>query len=118
MRHAPGPRKCSRGTVANAFTTAALLIGAVKRGEASYHFIEIMTCPGGCIGGGGQPRFTDNRIRESRIAAIYREDEGKKLRKSHENPDVQRLYAEFLGQPLGDRSHHLLHTKYTPKERV
>ena len=52
------------------------------------------------------------------LAAIYREDEGKKFRKSHEDPDVQRLYAEFLGQPLGDRSHHLLHPKYTPKERV
>jgi iron only hydrogenase large subunit-like protein/ferredoxin len=104
--------------VAHGLGNAQQLIGAVKRGEASYHFIEVMTCPGGCIGGGGQPRFTDNRIRESRIAAIYREDEGKKLRKSHENPDVQKLYAEFLGQPLGDRSHHLLHTKYTPKERV
>ena len=104
--------------VAHGLSNAQRLIEAVKRGEASYHFIEVMTCPGGCIGGGGQPRFTDNRIRESRIAAIYREDEGKKLRKSHENPDVQRLYAEFLGQPLGDRSHHLLHTKYTPKERV
>jgi iron only hydrogenase large subunit-like protein/ferredoxin len=104
--------------VAHGLSNAQRLIGAVKRGEASYHFVEIMTCPGGCIGGGGQPRFTDNKIRESRIAAIYREDEGKKLRKSHENPDVQRLYAEFLGQPLGDRSHHLLHTKYTPKERV
>ena len=104
--------------VAHGLSNAQQLIAAVKRGEANYHFIEIMTCPGGCIGGGGQPRFTDNRIRQSRIAAIYREDEGKKLRKSHENPDVQRLYAEFLGQPLGDRSHHLLHTKYTPKERV
>ena len=104
--------------VAHGLSNAQRLIGAVKRGEASYHFIEVMTCPGGCIGGGGQPRFTDNKIRESRIAAIYREDEGKKLRKSHENPDVQKLYAEFLGQPLGDRSHHLLHTKYTPKERV
>ncbi len=104
--------------VAHGLSNAQRLITAVKRGEANYHFIEIMTCPGGCIGGGGQPRFTDNKIRESRIAAIYREDEGKKLRKSHENPDIQKLYAEFLGQPLGDRSHHLLHTKYTPKERV
>ncbi len=104
--------------VAHGLSNAQRLIGAIKRGEASYHFIEVMTCPGGCIGGGGQPRFTDNRIRQARIAAIYREDEGKKLRKSHENPDIQRLYAEFLGQPLGDRSHHLLHTKYTPKERV
>jgi iron only hydrogenase large subunit-like protein len=104
--------------VAHGLSNAQRLIETVKRGEAIYHFIEVMSCPGGCIGGGGQPRFTDNRIRQSRIAAIYREDEGKKLRKSHENPDVQKLYAEFLGQPLGDRSHHLLHTEYTPKERV
>ena len=58
-----------------------------------------MTCPGGCIGGGGQPRYTNNQVRQARIDAIYREDEGKTLRKSHENPDVMRLYAEFLGQP-------------------
>ena len=104
--------------VAHGLSNAQRLIAAVKRGEASYHFVEVMTCSGGCIGGGGQPRFTDNQIRQARIAAIYREDEGKKFRKSHDNPDVQRLYAEFLGRPLGDRSHHLLHTKYTPKERV
>ena len=104
--------------VAHGLSNAQRLIAAVKRGEASYHFVEIMTCSGGCIGGGGQPRFTDNQVRQARIAAIYREDEGKKYRKSHENPDVQRLYAEFLGRPLGDRSHHLLHTKYTPKDRV
>ena len=90
----------------------------IKSGEKQYHFVEVMTCPGGCIGGGGQPRFTDNSVREARIAAIYREDEGKGLRKSHENPDVARLYAEFLGKPLGERSHHLLHTTYTPRERV
>ena len=77
-----------------------------------------MTCPGGCIGGGGQPRYTTNAVREARIGAIYREDEGKQLRKSHENPDVAKLYEEFLGQPLGEKSHHLLHTKYSPRERV
>jgi NADP-reducing hydrogenase subunit HndD len=104
--------------VAHGLSNAQRLIEAVKRGEANYHFVEVMTCSGGCIGGGGQPRFTDNCVRESRIAAIYREDEGKTLRKSHDNPDVQRLYAEFLGQPLGERSHHLLHTKYTAKERI
>ena len=104
--------------VAHGLSNAQRLIAAVEAAAKQYHFVEVMTCPGGCIGGGGQPRFTDNQVREARIAAIYREDEGKKLRKSHENPDVQQLYAEFLGQPLGERSHHLLHTKYTPKERV
>jgi iron only hydrogenase large subunit-like protein len=77
-----------------------------------------MTCPGGCIGGGGQPRFTDNAVRAARIAAIYREDEGKRVRKSHLNPEVQRLYDEFLGRPLGEKSHRLLHTHYAPRPRV
>ena len=77
-----------------------------------------MTCPGGCIGGGGQPRFTTNDVRQARIAAIYREDEGKKLRKSHENPDIRQLYEEFLGKPLGEKSHHLLHTHYVRRSRV
>ncbi len=77
-----------------------------------------MTCPGGCIGGGGQPRFTDDAVRLARIEAIYREDEGKKLRKSHENPAIQKLYEEFLGQPLGEQSHHLLHTQYHQRSPV
>lgn len=104
--------------VANGLGNAQNLIGAVKSGEKQYHFVEVMTCPGGCIGGGGQPRFTDNRVRQLRITAIYNEDEGKKMRKSHQNPSVAQLYAEFLGKPLGEKSHHLLHTKYTPRARV
>jgi iron-only hydrogenase group A len=104
--------------VAHGLSNAQRVIAAIKNGEKQYHFIEVMTCPGGCIGGGGQPRFTTNETRQCRIAAIYREDEGKQLRKSHDNPDVQQLYQEFLGQPLGEKSHHLLHTKYTPRERV
>ena len=104
--------------VAHGLSNAQKVIAAVKSGEKQYHFIEVMTCPGGCIGGGGQPRFTTNDVRKARIGAIYAEDEGKKLRKSHDNPDVQKLYEEFLGQPLGEKSHHLLHTKYTPREKV
>ena len=104
--------------VAHGLSNAQQVIAAVKSGQKQYHFVEVMTCPGGCIGGGGQPRFTDNQIREARIAAIYREDEGKKLRKSHDNPEVQELYRAFLGKPLGDRSHHLLHTQYTPRPRM
>ena len=65
-------------------------------------------------GGGGQPRFTDDAVRLKRIQAIYAEDEGKTLRKSHENPAVQQLYREFLGEPLGAKSHELLHTHYKP----
>lgn len=65
-----------------------------------------------------QPRYTNNQVRQARIAATYREDEGKRLRKSHDNPDIARLYEEFLGRPLGERSHSLLHTQYTPRSRV
>ncbi|HOT49840.1 MAG TPA: NADH-dependent [FeFe] hydrogenase, group A6 [Candidatus Hydrogenedentes bacterium] len=94
------------------------LMERIKSGAATYHFIEVMTCPGGCIGGGGQPRMTDNSVRLARIAAIYKEDEGKQIRKSHENPDVTRIYKEFLGEPNGHKSHQLLHTKYTERSRV
>jgi NADP-reducing hydrogenase subunit HndD len=94
---------------------AKALMDEVARGESPYHFIEVMGCPGGCISGGGQPRPTNNAIRQKRLEAIRREDEGKKLRKSHENPFVQDLYRDFLGEPLGEKSHHLLHTTYTPR---
>ncbi len=104
--------------VAHGLGNARNLIEKIRSGEATYHFIEIMTCPGGCIGGGGQPRMTTNAVRRKRIEAIYKEDEGKKLRKSHENPEVKQIYEEFLGQPLGDMSHKLLHTKYTPRLKV
>ena len=104
--------------VAHGLVNANHVISAIRSGEKHYHFVEVMTCPGGCVGGGGQPRYTNNAVREARIAAIYREDEGKQLRKSHDNPDIAKLYADFLGQPLGEKSHHLLHTKYTPRERV
>jgi NADP-reducing hydrogenase subunit HndD len=103
--------------VAHGLANAEKVIQLIKKGQRQYHFVEIMTCPGGCIGGGGQPRFTTNEIREARIGAIYREDEEKQLRKSHENPDLQKLYEEFLGEPLGKLSHKLLHTSYTPRER-
>ena len=104
--------------VAHGLGNAQRVISLIRNGQRQYHFVEVMTCPGGCIGGGGQPRYTNNQVRQARIDAIYREDEGKTLRKSHENPDVMRLYAEFLGQPSGEKSHHLLHTKYTPRPRV
>lgn len=98
--------------VAHGLANARKLLEHIKAGQAEYHFVEIMACPGGCIGGGGQPRMTDNELRRARIDAIYREDEGKKIRMSHENQDIITLYREFLGQPLGERSHHLLHTCY------
>jgi NADP-reducing hydrogenase subunit HndD len=104
--------------VAHSLANARKLVEKIRAGEAEYHFIEVMTCPGGCIGGGGQPRTTTDEVRKKRIAAIYAEDEGKKLRKSHENQAVATLYEEFLGAPLGHKSHELLHTRYFEKERI
>ncbi len=104
--------------VAHGLVNAQKVIEQVKAGEAEYHFIEIMTCPGGCIGGGGQPRFTTDEVRLARTAAIFREDEGRELRKSHENPAVAKLYEEYLGAPCGHISHELLHTNYTEKQTV
>jgi NADH-quinone oxidoreductase subunit G len=83
--------------------------------ETPYHFIEVMACPGGCIGGGGQPYGVDNERRQKRAAGLYQDDRDKKIRCSHENPEVIRLYQEFLGKPLSAKSHHLLHTRYTAR---
>lgn len=101
--------------VAHGLGNAKQLMDLIKEGKADYQFIEIMCCPGGCIGGGGQPIPTNNEIRQKRIDAIYQADAGLPLRKSHQNPAVQTLYKEFLGEPLGEKSHHLLHTHYTKR---
>lgn len=106
-----------RVAVAHGLGNARKLLEMVKSGEASYEFIEIMACPGGCIGGGGQPIGTNTERRLERIEGIYKADKGLPLRKSHENPAVKTLYEEFLGEPLGERSHELLHTHYTPRGR-
>ena len=94
---------------------ASELMDDVKAGKSPYHFFEVMGCPGGCISGGGQPRLTDNEKRLKRMQALYAEDEGKQLRKSHDNPYITQLYEEYLGHPLGHKSHDLLHTSYTRK---
>ncbi len=104
--------------VAHGLSNASKVIDRIRSGEAEYHFVEIMTCPGGCIGGGGQPRFTTNEVRMKRINAIYAEDEGKELRKSHENPAITEIYEKYLKEPLGEKSHHYLHTKYVEREKV
>lgn len=96
---------------------AAQLMEEIKKGTSPYHFIEVMGCPGGCISGGGQPRPVNDVIRKQRLEAIYREDERKTLRKSHENQDIKMIYHEFLGAPLGHKSHELLHTVYTPRNK-
>lgn len=107
-----------RVAVAHGLGNARAVLDALERGEREYHFVEIMTCPGGCIGGGGQPRLTDDAVREARIGAIYAEDESRPLRMSHENPAVQKLYEDFLGAPLGHRSHELLHTSYRRRRNL
>jgi NADP-reducing hydrogenase subunit HndD len=106
--------KCA---IAHGLTNAKELMQAVKEGKASYHFIEVMACPGGCLGGGGQPIPTSPAIRQKRMEAIYAEDEGMAVRKSHENPEVLQIYKDFLGKPLGHKSHELLHTHYIPRKR-
>lgn len=89
---------------------------AKKKGEPlPYHFVEVMACPGGCIGGGGQPYGVTNELRELRSKGLYAEDEAMVLRCSHDNPYVLQLYKEFLDKPLSEKSHHLLHTTYTPR---
>ncbi len=104
--------------VASGLGNAKTILDKIKSGEAEYHFVEVMTCPGGCIGGGGQPRITSDAVRQARIDAIYAEDEEKQLRQSHDNPKIKQIYGEFLEMPLGEKSHHLLHTKYTKRERI
>ena len=103
--------------VAHGTANAKKLMEKIKKGEADYHFIEIMACPGGCLGGGGQPIPTSPEIRLKRANAIYAEEKELKFRKSHDNPELQQLYKEFLGEPLGHKSHQLLHTYYTPRGR-
>ncbi|NMB25874.1 MAG: ferredoxin, partial [Firmicutes bacterium] len=103
--------------VAHSLKYAKVLMDQIRAGEADYQFIEVMCCPGGCIGGGGQPIPTTDKERGQRIRAIYEEDVGMPLRKSHENPAVRALYEEFLGEPLGEKSHKLLHTHYQARER-
>ena len=103
--------------IAHGLANARQLCKAIKAGTAHYHFVEIMACPGGCLGGGGQPIPTNITIRSKRMDAIYREDDKKSYRKSHENPEVITLYEDFLGKPNGELSHKLLHTYYTERNR-
>lgn len=107
--------------IAHGLGNARKLLDDVRAGKSDFHAIEIMACPGGCIGGGGQPLHHGNsEILKKRTEAIYREDAGKPIRKSHENPYIIKLYEEFLEKPMSEKAHHLLHTKYfdTSNKRV
>ncbi len=104
--------------IAHGLGNARKLLESIRAGESDYHAIEIMACPGGCIGGGGQPLHHGNMgIIKKRMEAIYREDANKPIRKSHENPYILKLYEEFLGEPLSEKSHHLLHTHYFDRSK-
>ena len=103
--------------VAHTLKNAKILMDKVRAGKADYHFIEVMACPGGCIGGGGQPQPVNAEIRAARTAALYSVDEAKTLRQSHKNPDIAALYEKWLGKPLGEKAHHLLHTHYNAQPR-
>lgn len=105
--------------IAHGLGNARHMLESIQKGESYYDAIEIMACPGGCIGGGGQPyHHGDIEIIKKRQQAIYSEDRNKTRRKSHENEEVLKLYKEFLGEPYGKKAHELLHTYYTPKERI
>ena len=102
--------------VVSGLGNAAKLLDSIRNGRDDLHFIEVMTCPGGCIAGGGQPLSTDKEAIRQRMQALYRIDASEAKRTSHSNEAVQRLYQEFLGEPLGEKSHHLLHTHYVKRE--
>jgi NADP-reducing hydrogenase subunit HndD len=105
--------------IAHGLGNARELLESIKAGTCNFHAIEIMACPGGCIGGGGQPlHHGKSGIIKARQKAIYQEDAAKPIRKSHENPSIIKLYEEFLGKPMSEKSHHLLHTHYFDRSKV
>lgn len=106
--------------VASGLSNAKVIMDKIRAGEADYHFVEIMCCPGGCVNGGGQPRvhadvrnFED--VKALRAKALYENDAARTLRKSHENPSIKRLYQEYLGEPGSEKAHHILHTTYVER---
>jgi len=104
--------------IAHGLGNARKLLEDIRSGKSQFHAIEIMACPGGCIGGGGQPLHHGNsKIIKARQEAIYREDLNKPIRKSHENPYIIKLYEEFFGKPMSEKAHHLLHTIYYDRSK-
>lgn len=106
--------KCA---VAHGLVNARKIMDSIREGQNGYYFVEVMACPGGCLGGGGQPIPISPEIRAKRMQAIYEEDLSMPIRKSHENPEILQIYKDFLGEPNGEKAHHLLHTSYTERER-
>ena len=106
-----------RIAVAHGLVNVEYVLNEIRKAQREgkplpYHFVEVMACPGGCVGGGGQPYGVTDELRTARAKGLYDDDEAQAVRCSHENPYVQQLYREFLGKPLSEKSHHLLHTKY------
>ena len=104
--------------VASGLQNARKLLDQIRNGRDDIHFIEIMTCPGGCIAGGGQPIATDTKSVTARMKRLYKIDKTESLRVSHKNESIQKLYEEYLGEPLGHKSHELLHTHYAQRDTV
>ena len=102
--------------VVSGLQNARTLLEEIRQGRDDIHFIEVMTCPGGCIAGGGQPLNTNPEAVRARMQALYAIDRDEPVRTAHGNPSIKRLYEEFLGEPLGERSHELLHTHYAKRE--
>ncbi len=105
-----------RVAVAHGLGNARKIADEVKAGKSPFHFIEVMACPGGCVGGGGQPLSFDISRRNVRSTGLYSEDKALPIRRSHENPSIKKIYDAFLVEPLGEQSHHLLHTKYSARD--
>ncbi len=109
-----------RVAIAHGMANIAKLLKDVQKArdageEPPYHFIEVMACRGGCIAGGGQPYGTTDEVRLKRIAGLYKDDEKSDIRVSHQNPEIKKLYDDFLGEPLSENSHKYLHTKYVAR---
>ncbi len=109
-----------RIAVAHGLSNVEYVLDKVRQAKVNneplpYHFIEVMACPGGCVGGGGQPYGVNDEVRTARINGIYEDDVAQTTRCSHDNPYIKKLYSEYLGEPLGHKSHHLFHTKYVPR---
>ena len=111
------PGKTVRVCVASGLHNVKRVLDGIRDGSLQYDFVEFMACPGGCIGGGGQPIGTNNAVRDARIQALYEIDRSLPLRKSHENPEIKTIYEEFFGAPLSQRSHELLHTHYHARKK-
>ena len=108
--------------VVSGLKNAAEVLDKIRSGEADYQFIEVMCCPGGCVNGGGQPIqpasvWNFNDVKALRAKALYDEDKAMKVRKSHENPEIQKLYKEYLGEPGSHKAHELLHTSYVARSK-